>query len=591
MKKIKISICVCFAAFQSLFAGGSLVQETVVSNSLNVDRFDLVKSPISEFLVYPSRILWISGDEVVGVDRLLEEKSGQLVFGGSSSPTRIRPGGALLIDFGDELNGYVEISTPVMPEKDTLRKVRFRFGESVSEAMSDVAGETNASNDCAVRDQVVELAWLGKTMVGPGGFRFLRIDSLDPDLDLLVEEIRAVLRIRDIPYLGSFESSNPRLNEIWKTGAWTVHLNMQESLWDGVKRDRLVWVGDLHPEIKTIFSVFGAQRVVSESVDLVRDATPVNEWMNSISSYSIWWIIIQHELWLYSGDTEYLSEQQDYLEGLLERLTHFVNEEGYEILDGFRFVDWPTSEDPVAVHEGLQSLMLMGMEQGAVLLTQLGNTKLADRCVAIASKLKGAHPAVSGKKVPAALSSLAGLKDANEIADRVLKEGGPRGFSTFGGYYVLEALAKAEEFELGIDFIIQFWGGMLDLGAKTFWEDFDLDWMENASRIDELVVDGRIDVHATYGDYSYKGHRNSLCHGWSSGPTAWLSEYVLGVRPVSPGFETVRIEPHLGELEWVKGSFPTPFGLIEVHHRKNSEGEIESRVVVPEGITVLPLSE
>ncbi|MFQ8806497.1 MAG: hypothetical protein ACLR8Y_17180 [Alistipes indistinctus] len=62
-----------------------------------------------------------------------------------------------------------------------------------------------------------------------------------------VQEIRAKFTYRDIPYLGSFRSSDPRLDSIWMTGAYTVHLNMQDYLWDGIKRDRLVWMGDAHP--------------------------------------------------------------------------------------------------------------------------------------------------------------------------------------------------------------------------------------------------------------------------------------------------------------------------------------------------------
>lgn len=76
---------------------------------------------------------------------------------------------------------------------------------------------------------------------------------------------------------------------------------------------------------------------------------------------------------------------------------------------------------------------------------------------------------------------------------------------------------------------------MLDLGATTFWEDFDIKWLDNAARIDELVPEGKVDVHRSYGDFCYKGFRHSFCHGWASGPTAWLSEHVLGISIVEPG--------------------------------------------------------
>ncbi|MDR2816497.1 MAG: hypothetical protein LBB62_07330 [Proteiniphilum sp.] len=54
-------------------------------------------------------------------------------------------------------------------------------------------------------------------------------------------------------YLGSFGSSDPRFDSIWITGAYTTHLNMQEYFWDGIKRDRLVWLGDFHPGAQKIF--------------------------------------------------------------------------------------------------------------------------------------------------------------------------------------------------------------------------------------------------------------------------------------------------------------------------------------------------
>jgi len=86
---------------------------------------------------------------------------------------------------------------------------------------------------------------------------------------------------------------------------------------------------------------------------------------------------------------------------------------------------------------------------------------------------------------------------------------------------------------------------MLDLGATTFWEDFNLEWTSNAARIDELVPAGKKDIHGDYGAYCYLGFRHSLCHGWASGPTAWLSQNVLGVKPLTPGCQRVRVAPQL----------------------------------------------
>jgi hypothetical protein len=179
------------------------------------------------------------------------------------------------------------------------------------------------------------------------------------------------------------------------------------------------------------------------------------------------------------------------------------------------------------------------------------------------------------------------MSDAKQTAETVLKAGGPHGISTFYGFYVLQALAKAGETDAALDFVRQYWGGMLDVGATTFWEDFDLDWMKGAGRIDELVPAGKKDIHGDYGAYCYVGFRHSLCHGWASGPTAWLSQTVLGVTPLEPGCAKVRIVPQLGSLEWAEGTYPTPRGPIKVRHERKADGTISSKIEAPDGVTVV----
>ena len=59
---------------------------------------------------------------------------------------------------------------------------------------------------------------------------------------------------------------------------------------------------------------------------------------------------------------------------------------------------------------------------------------------------------------------------------------------------------------------------------------------------------------------------------------------MLGIEPVDEGFRKVRIEPHLGDLEWAEGSFPTPYGVIEVSHRKGADGKVVTKVELPRGV-------
>ena len=152
------------------------------------------------------------------------------------------------------------------------------------------------------------------------------------------------------------------------------------------------------------------------------------------------------------------------------------------------------------------------------------------------------------------------------------------------GYYLLEALAAAGDYTDALQCIRAYWGRMLDLGATTFWEDFNYTDGLDAAPIDAVVPEGKFDIHADGGAWCYVGLRHSLCHGWASGPTPWLSRHVLGIEPVGTGFRQVRIEPHLGDLEWAEGTFPTPYGVIEVSHRKGADGKVVTKAKLPRGV-------
>ncbi len=542
--------------------------------------------------ISPTRVVWKndgSGTLITGLDNLFMPGNGQTDLTNAricvmKSTKTEHP--SILLDFGRELQGGLQLVTGMPGNKEPV-KVRIRFGESVSEAMCDIDGKNGASNDHAMRDFTMQLPWLGVSEVGNSGFRFVRIDLLDDDRELHLKEVRAIFNYRDIPYLGSFRSNDERLNQIWMTGAYTVHLNMQEYLWDGIKRDRLVWVGDLHPEVMTVNSVFGYNEVVPKSLDLARNTTALPNWMSGISSYSIWWILIQRDWYYYHGDKEYLQQQQEYLTGLLKHLFTKISPSGKEQLDGNRFLDWPSSENPKGVDAGLQALMVMAMDAGSELCAELGDEALSKQCAEKAALLRTYVPDHNNSKQGAALLALAGLMDARQADREVLSVGGAKNFSTFYGYYMLRAMAKAGNYQGALDRIREFWGGMLDLGATTFWEDFNLDWVPGAAGIDEIVPEGKKDIHGDFGAYCYEKFRHSLCHGWASGPTSWLSENVLGVKVLEPGCKKVSIEPHLGDLEWVEGTFPTPYGVIEIRHEKQADGKIKSTVKAPKQVKII----
>lgn len=534
----------------------------------------------------PERIVWQTDSGIVNAARLLLPGNGQADLA-NRNMCKLKGGAGILLDFGKELHGGLQIVTGMYKGNKPV-KLRVRFGESVSEAMSDIEPKKNATNDHAMRDMIVEVPWLGKLEVGNTGFRFVRIDVVEQNAVLDLKEARAIFVYRDLAYKGSFHCSDPLLNKIWLTGAYTVQLNMQDYLWDGIKRDRLVWVGDMHPEVSTIHAVFGDNEVIAKSLDLSKEITPLPQYMNGMVSYSMWWVLIQRDVYQHTGNLAYLKEQATYLKGLLQHFITKIDAQNKESLhDGTRFLDWPSSENPKAVHAGLQAMMIMTLKAGEELSKVLGDAGTAASCAEAVTRLKKYIPDANSSKQAAALMALSGLAPAQQMNNDIIAVGGVKDYSTFYGYYMLQAKALAGDQAGAMADIKTYWGAMLNLGATTFWEDFNMDWLPNASRIDELVKPGQKDIHGDYGAYCYIGLRHSLCHGWASGPTPWLTEHVLGIKVMAPGCKVIRVKPFLGELNFAEGTFPTPYGIVSVKHTKLPDGKIQSTIKAPKEVKVI----
>jgi len=177
-----------------------------------------------------------------------------------------------------------------------------------------------------------------------------------------------------------------------------------------------------------------------------------------------------------------------------------------------------------------------------------------------------------------AMAVLAGVPTTEQmkiIYEKVLDPASPswkQVATPYYNFYVLEAMSALGHSPVGMDFVRNYWGGMLDQGATTFWEAYDPSWPKE-------------NFHSHLQADEEMGTMISLAHGWSSGPTAWLSETVLGVKPTSGGFRDVEIRPELGDLEWAEGQVPTPQGNLSVRlDRDKITQNIKMRLTLPSGI-------
>jgi hypothetical protein len=77
----------------------------------------------------------------------------------------------------------------------------------------------------------------------------------------------------------------------------------------------------------------------------------------------------------------------------------------------------------------------------------------------------------------------------------------------------------------------------------------------------------------------------SDCHAWSASPDYDFLATVAGIRPATPGFKTVEIEPALGKLTYIKGQLPHPEGMIIFDLKRKGTDGISGEITLPEGLT------
>lgn len=286
---------------------------------------------------------------------------------------------------------------------------------------------------------------------------------------------------------------------------------------DGVKRDRLVWIGDIHPEMLALTALYGRLALIEKTIDFVKAQTPLPEWMNGFPSYSLWWIVIVGDYYERTDAEAFTKKQLDYLQGLLAQVNGCVSEQGEMNFPAY-FLDWPTHETPDELL-GVRAIAMIAAKKAiAVLRAFKKDTSEAEELLKKLSKKE-----IGPTKCKAVLGLKYFAAELTEEDKACLTEGGSRGMSSFISYYILKATASFDR-DKAIDRMKEFYSGMIDKGATTFWDDYNVEWAKNSGRIDKFPKDEQTDIHGDFGAYCYKGFRHSQCHGWSAGVLAFIKE-------------------------------------------------------------------
>lgn len=469
------------------------------------------------------------------------------------------------------VDGAVDLDLPVLgrPVLDGSAQPVVSSGESLPEALAGPGDHQETRHDVVRR---ADGRWSTRHALG---FRHLRVQPP------VTGPVTIETLVHPVARRGSFRCSDDVLSQIWATSADTLHLCLQGLVVDGIKRDRMPWAGDLASTTLSGAYAFGAGDVVRDT--WVALGQPRFGHVNGIGDYTLWWLVTSRVYALHFAVGTERGRLAEHVDRVLTGLLPEVGPDGVlrpqEHPGQFArvFLDWGVTVEDGRDPTALGMLWSWALTSAGTVLTAAGHPSAA-RWADLARTLEGTLRARawdaagrtwreylddSSPTTPYAnlLAVLSGLHEGPPDAVREVLLGTTVG-TPFMTAYRLRALGLVGGRRAAVTELRRLWGGMLDRGARTFWEEFPTDG-------GDLAMYGR-----PFG--------KSLCHAWASGPAALLPELVLGVRPVDEGWSAFTVDPDLGGLGWAEAVVPTPAGEIVV--RCDGEGVV---VDVPRGSSLV----
>jgi hypothetical protein len=300
-----------------------------------------------------------------------------------------------------------------------------------------------------------------------------------------------------------------------------------------------------------------------------------------IPPFSLWWIGMLHDYWMYRPDAEFVRQKLPGTRQVMHFFSRYQQEDGslknapyWNFTDWSSDTGWTSGVAPVGKNGNSAALdlqLLWGYQTAAALEKALGMAAYAVQYQSAADKLiatikrkywnaaKGLYADTPEKDLYSqhvnALAILTGLvqgQNARALATKVLSDASLTEATIYFKYYIHQALIKAG---LGNDYMnwLDIWKDNLANGLTTWAEISDI----NNTRSD--------------------------CHAWGSHPNIEFFRTVLGIDTDAPGFKSVKIEPHLGNLKNVQGEIPHPSGTIATAYTQEG-GKLNVTITLPKNI-------
>ena len=474
-----------------------------------------------------------------------------------------------------------------------------------AEALYDEEGNKGNRNEIAgkhiagVRDEFlpdgptrtfVPLTW--KT------WRFLQLDITTASEKLQVDRLRSWFTVFPFEQRGRFDADESSLASIWEIGWRTARLDAHDTYMDTPYWERLQYVGDTRIQALISYAVAGDDRLARQAIQAINDSripegVTQSRYPSSLPQYiptfSLLWVGMVHDFWLYRNDPDFVRAQLPGTRAVLDWFLQHQRPDGLlQRLPWWVFVDWSkdfqAGEPPQDADGGSSVLTLQFIEAlryAAELEDAYGHRARAEmyrqgveraaeaiqkRCWnpkygLLADTPARTHfsqhanilgvwldviPQVQQKSVLGKLLAGSSARFPRDSALPAMSQ---------ATYYFQFYLARAVQHAgMGPEYVslLQPWRDMLALGLTT--------WAEQPEPT-------RSDSHA-----------------WSAHPNYDLLNIVAGIRPASPGFRTVSIEPSLGALKHVSATMAHPNGDIKVEYATSNRGT-GATIRLPAGIS------
>ncbi len=375
----------------------------------------------------------------------------------------------------------------------------------------------------------------------------------------------------------SFNSSDDMLNRIWELCRYSIKATTFAGIYVDGDRERIPYEGDAYLNQLSHYSTDRDLKMARDTYDwLMAHPTWPTEWASHM-------VFMAHADWMHTGDAAWLTPRYEALKSklLLSRVgaDGLVTSSDAKINRG-DLVDWPVPERNgyvlTSVNTVINAFYLRALTCMADIANAVGKTAEANDYTARESaaravfqqklydSARGAyrdgvgtdHAAQHASMFPLAFG-LVPPSERTRVATYVASKN--MACSVYGAQYLLEGLFDNNRPATAMALItapgLRSWRHMVDSGATITWEAWDIQYKSNL-------------------DWN---------HAWGAAPANLLPRFVLGARPLTPGWARTLIRPNPGNLTFADGKIPTPRGPITLDWQKGATFRLT--ISLPAGMT------